>query len=127
MRIVCCLSLIPFIVSGCIKAEPAVSAADEIDGVKATAGEVVIADGVDKGEAAILAENYFSMYLGSCGGVELPIEKGDYWESGVVAGIAGERLEPIIIEKKTGRISWAGGPTIDDPVEHFRAELGGGD
>lgn len=93
--------------------------------LKNAASKVVVADGINEKEAAVLAANYYWMYIGiGCGGSGPAIDKGDYWEIDVRVGYAATRIEPIRIEKNTGRISRAGGPTIENPVKHFTADPG---
>lgn len=122
MKITGYIFLILLIISGCMKTELNVSGTDYINGLKNAASEIVVTDGIDELEAAILAEIYFFSYVSACGVVGQTSDHSSYWETDVYVGYAATKLEPIKINKKTGKMSWARGPTIDDPVRHFTAE-----
>jgi len=80
-----------------------------------------VTDGIDQNEAAVLAEMYFRRFSPSGGGsgVLRLVEMQDYWESLVIFGYVGQPWGSIKIDKKTARMSWERGPTIEDPVGYF--------
>ncbi len=73
-------------------------------------------DGVDEREATVIAENYFRRHADtSCGSLGAVGTAGSAWVVPVFLGIAAVRADDIRIDKRTGRVSWARGPDIDDP------------
>jgi hypothetical protein len=79
-----------------------------------------MADGVDQNEAKPLADVYFLRFTPSaCGGIGQPVDMQDYWDVPVAIGIAGQPYGSIKIDKKTARMTWEHGPTIEEPVKYF--------
>jgi len=65
---------------------------------------VIVEDGINLLEAQFLASQYFTKYLGGCGGTTVTEDKGTHWETQGCVGYAGVPLEsPIITEKDTGK------------------------
>jgi len=78
--------------------------------------KVNLGDGVDKKEAAVLADNYFKAHISACGATSLnPIDKGNLWEIETKIGFAATPYDPIIIDKKTGKITCSRGPAVEPP------------
>ncbi len=69
-------------------------------------------DGIDEDEARTIAEMYFEMHLGDCGGPQHPIKDGGSWTSIVHLGLAGDTLPtPIKIDVRTGGVQGPEGPS----------------
>ncbi len=79
-------------------------------------------DGLSVEESNIVAQAYFYRFGTGCGATLPAIDKGDVWKHPVGIGIVGAPTDPIFIHKKTGKISWAHGPTINDPKNIFEVE-----
>lgn len=71
-------------------------------------------------EAYVLANAYFQVYSGLCGGAELPRDRGDHWEAATVVGYWGREGKPIIIEKKTGTTYSADMPKVVNPRDYLK-------
>ena len=79
---------------------------------------VIVADGVSKPEAELIAECYFHQNVG-CGGFTGIRDGGDFW---IVEGAFGYAAKPIRgfhIAKSTGRITSPIGPSYATPFEIF--------
>jgi hypothetical protein len=89
--------------------------------------EISLADGIDKSEAEVIARAYFSEFCPMNGGLSGVYDGGQEWVAKTAIGDTfikhlfstdaplEETKEPIRINKKTGRVTWSDGPTIDDP------------
>ncbi|MEY2530395.1 MAG: hypothetical protein QOI96_480 [Verrucomicrobiota bacterium] len=71
-------------------------------------------------EAYVLASAYFYAFIDACGGVELPIERGDRWIAESCEGYAGAPGPVIIVDKKTGMTYSPGRHKVRDPKEYLR-------
>jgi hypothetical protein len=73
--------------------------------VAAIAGEEIT-----KARAHQLAQWYFVRYFPreDCGGAQLPKLHGDYWESVAGIGYAPKPSGTILIQRRTGRVSYRG-------------------
>jgi len=70
-----------------------------------------VEDGIDEEEADTIAEMYFEMHLGDCGGPQRPTKVGRSWTSIVNFGLLGEPLStPIKIDARTGGVQGPDGP-----------------
>lgn len=79
-------------------------------------------DGIDEKEAQILATQYFLSFISGCGMPLRPLDKGHYWDIGLVVGYTATKLDKnLIIDKKTGKISLdlKGMPTLNNPIEEL--------
>ncbi len=77
---------------------------------------VVVEDGISMQEADIIAQSYFIRFGPGCGAAENVIDGGEFWISKTYVGIAAfPTPEPIRIGKRTGRVTWSNGPTIENP------------
>jgi hypothetical protein len=79
---------------------------------------VVIEDGISQQEADVIAESYFLRFTPiACGSVARPIDGDTVWIAKTYFGIAPmPTREPIRIDKRTGRVTWSDGPTIENPM-----------
>lgn len=83
------------------------------EAMKEAYSKIKLDDGIDKEEAFTLASAYFDAYISGCGAASRdPIDRGAKWEVKTVFGYAAQPYEPIFIDKKTGTITCAKGPTI---------------
>jgi hypothetical protein len=74
---------------------------------------VNLSKGISWAEAAAIAEVYFSRNINGCGAAAEPVDRGDHWAVTPLVGIAAAPdPNPIVIEKRTGRVSWKRGPTF---------------
>ncbi len=80
-----------------------VSAQDNIDPLQT----VDASNGIDQAEAYIIAEAYFIYHISGCGYPAEPESENENWVSKTQIGIVGKPGPPILINKKTGDISWA--------------------
>lgn len=87
-----------------------------VEGFRQALNSVTTEDGIDRSEADIIGASYFWRYGGTaCGGVGEIVETPTTWLASVAVGYAAIRLEDIVIHKQTGMVSWANGPTVEDP------------
>ena len=79
---------------------------------------IVIEDGISQEEADIIAENYFYRFTPTiCGSVARATDGGTNWIAKTYFGIAAmPTREPIRIDKRTGRVTWSDGPTLETPT-----------
>lgn len=83
--------------------------------------KVTPGDGIDKKEAFILAEAYFEAYISGDGVVSNdPIDLENKWEIEVYLGVVPMPYDSIFINKRTGVITCAKGPTIRVPDKFNR-------
>lgn len=77
-------------------------------------------DGVNQDEATLLGSEYFLRYVSSCGVTLKAVDRGSYWEVGMVEGVAAVSVkDKIHIDKTSGVISMNGKPTVTDPLLTF--------
>ena len=82
--------------------------------------DVNVSDGVNKNEAAVLANAYYRRFaVIACGGIAPIVDMQDYWDIPVAVGIVGQPFGSIKIDKQTAKMSWEHGPTIEEPVKYF--------
>jgi len=67
---------------------------------------VTAADGIDRSEAAVIAWAYFHSNISACGGTGEPESEDEHWVTPVYFGYAGVPIEPILIDKRTGAVTW---------------------
>jgi hypothetical protein len=100
---------------GCATPEPA-TIQSKIAQLQKDIKGIRVDDGIDAHEAEIISQSYFWRFAGTgCGGVAPPKETGDNWIAQVYIGYGEGPAGNIIIEKHTGKVSWEGGPTVDEP------------
>jgi hypothetical protein len=63
-------------------------------------------EGIDKNEAYIIAKAFFWTNISGCGFPTEPEDKGQHWKSKTYIGYGGLPGAPIIIDKKSGSVSW---------------------
>ncbi|HVZ18264.1 MAG TPA: hypothetical protein VG897_14175, partial [Terriglobales bacterium] len=78
-----------------------------------------VSDGVDQFEAWLLVSAYFSMNVGLCGDVGLPKAEEGKWVVPIVIGWRG-KAEAISVDMKSGVLTFAGYPSVDDPEGYIR-------
>ena len=83
---------------------------------------VHVADGLDQHEAVIMANEYFLIFISGCGGACGASDLGEEWEVSTKYGYAAEPFDPILVHKKTGRITCAKGPTLEYPGRIVKSE-----
>jgi hypothetical protein len=74
--------------------------------------EIKLEDGVDEVEAETIADTYFDLYIsgnGMANGVE---DRGEAWEVQTFIDYDMRPYEPIRVDKKSGRMTCAGHPTV---------------
>ena len=65
---------------------------------------------------------YFQTKISGCGFASSLKDEGEYWSSVPKVGLEGTPQEhPVLLNKRTGRISWAAGPTYDSVPELIRS------
>jgi hypothetical protein len=79
-------------------------------------------DGVTRAQADLLADTYFRIYLGGCGGPDPAQSKNGYWSAPVVVGYAGSHEGAFRIDQLTGAVSYRDRPTLY-PKDFLRAFL----
>lgn len=78
--------------------------------------QVIVEDGIDLGEADIIARAYYVKNIG-CGAFE-SIEDGDkFWIVNGFVGYAGQPTRGVRINKKTGHIASSIGPSYKTPQD----------
>jgi len=104
----------------CSKVSPS---SHQIRDLQAQLRTVVVEDGISVQEADIIAQSYFYHFGPGCGVAHNVADGGSCWISNTQVGYAGTLTrEPIRIDKKTGRITWSDGPTVEDPKSIFNQE-----
>lgn len=68
--------------------------------------------GVSRAQANLLADTYFRIYLGGCGGTEPAQQMKDYWRAPVVVGFGAVHDGALRIDRLTGAVSYRGHPTL---------------
>jgi hypothetical protein len=87
-----------------------------------------VADGIDRAEAELLGEAYFTWQLGACGFAGDAQDARTEWRMPLKFGVAGRPLPaPIRVDKATGLVSYAEGPSVQplDLLQIERARLRG--
>jgi hypothetical protein len=69
-------------------------------------------EGISTAQADLLADTYFQVYFGLCGGPERPQQHVHYWSVPILVGYAGARVGAIRIDRFTGATSYPGKPTV---------------
>ena len=82
---------------------------------------VTVEDGIDRLEAKVLADAYFTSHISACGATGPVIDQGDKWEVNTVFGYAATPFESIFIQKATGIITCKVGPKITPPSQELEA------
>jgi len=82
----------------------------------------IVPSGVTRAQANLLADTYFQIYLGQCGGAEPVQQTKGYWSAPVVVGYAGVRDGALRIDSSTGAVSYRDKPTLH-PKDFPRAFL----
>lgn len=77
--------------------------------------EVTLQDGINKEEAELLANVYFTWHVSGCGAVSAAIDSGDQWKFDAVIGVAARPFAPIFVNKQTGTITCSKGLTVTAP------------
>jgi hypothetical protein len=108
-----------FLVLGCVLGGCSIlrTADEERQNLQSRLRTVVIEDGISETEANIIAENYFWRFSPiGCGYVARVTDGGSFWVAKTYFCIAPmPTRDPIRIDKRTGRVTWSDGPTIQNP------------
>ena len=97
--------------SGVASAEQGADAWTAVEGVNLKVG-------VTQDQARAMAQIYFERYIAGCGGADTPVDRGTSWEVTPKIGVAGAKSgKSIIIEKRSGHVSYPGGPTFRNPAD----------
>ena len=81
-----------------------------------TLREVVVSDGISEREAAAIADYFFHIHAGiGCGAPGTVADAGEHWRGATRHGYAGEPGLPILIDKRSGAVSWRGQACQIDP------------
>src|SRR5262245_38691433 len=73
---------------------------------------------VSAAQAAWLIDRYFRRHMGVCGHPLSPEDRGETWSAVALVGYAATPdPNPIVVNKRTGAISWKGGPSYKSPVD----------
>ena len=80
---------------------------------------VVVADGISKSEAELIAECYFHKHVG-CGGFTGVRDGGDYWIVDGAFGVAAKPIQGFHIDKSTGKVTSPIGPSYATPLGIFQ-------
>jgi hypothetical protein len=84
----------------------------------ATIRAVDLKAGVTQRQADAIAQVYFQSYISGCGAAAPAVDHGILWQVTPLMGIAGTPDQnPIVIEKYTGKVSWASGPVFATVAE----------
>ncbi|PZQ27131.1 MAG: hypothetical protein DI562_14080 [Stenotrophomonas acidaminiphila] len=84
----------------------------------ATIRAVDLKAGVTQLQADAIAQVYFQRYISGCGAAAPAVDHGYAWRVTPLMGIAGTPDQnPIVIEKRTGKVSWANGPVFATVTE----------
>jgi hypothetical protein len=103
---------------GCTSFEPKYSHEQYLDELKSQLEGVVLDDGINADEARIIAENYFVRIINVEGAIGPVTLQGQFWDARFATGALGiPNPNPIKIDRRTGMVSWQGGPTIEDPKQ----------
>jgi hypothetical protein len=109
----------------CATIDPAYEREKYISSIKSQLSTVTIADGISINEAKIISENYFTRFKKHSGGWSLPFDNGASWEIKQLGCITGKILADspsLFIDKENGKITWAEGPPLDDPLKIWLIE-----
>jgi hypothetical protein len=108
-------------IAACSKPEPREYLSDS--DLKQRLAAIVIKDGIDRDEAAIIAESYHRHIIRLEGAIgDISLQK-PFWVAVIHFGFTGEPLKnPLKIDKRSGKVSWDDGPTIDDPKTIWSVE-----
>jgi len=81
---------------------------------------VAVEDGISQQTADIIAQSYFLRFGPGCGMAANVTDGGGFWISNTYVGYAGvPTVEPIRVDKHSGRVTWSDGPTIENPKAIF--------
>ena len=107
MKIYCiCIAVFVSVASGCstVSQQPAQRASPQRESREKT---VILADGVDKGEAEIIAKRFYRGRYGEGeGGAYFVGETGTHWLFDIVTGVAGAVEGRIYVNKTSGVVSF---------------------
>lgn len=110
-----CFALLP----ACTSSEPEEPRPDSREWLNA----LVVSDGISEAEANRLADIYFCDVLGIGCGVVYPVtDEGGAWVARTAIGPGGLPGSPIVIDKRTGRLTCGDAPPIED-AQAMQAEI----
>ncbi len=78
------------------------------------------ADGIGESEAYLFARAYFYVYMGLCGGIEMPRQQGDKWVAETRVGYFGNPGPNITVEKGSGLTYAEKLPKVERPQEYLK-------
>ena len=78
---------------------------------------------VSRESAAAIAAVYFERHILECGALQPPEDHGTKWKVRPRCGYAGQpHTNQIEVDKRTGAVSWKGGPSFSSPAELLKNE-----
>jgi hypothetical protein len=78
---------------------------------------------ISREEAVAIAEVYFTDHISGCGFARLPEDHGDTWKMTPLIGYAAQPSpNQIEVDKRTGAVSWKGGPSFASPTKLLKNE-----
>jgi hypothetical protein len=87
-----------------------------IAGLRKELKAVTVADGISESEARIIGDCYFAEYVG-CGAFSGVTDGGDHWIVNGGIGVAPISVHGFYIEKRTGKVVSAIGPSFTSPLD----------
>lgn len=73
-------------------------------------------DGIEAAEAGTIAKAYFKYTLGiGCGTLGPVTDAGTAWSAPTSIGIVGAPGAPILVDKRTGRVTCGDAPPVENP------------
>jgi hypothetical protein len=73
--------------------------------------------------AAAIAGVYLERHIPECGGLQPPEDHGTKWKVRPCCGYAGQpHISQIEVDKRTGAVSWKGGPSFSSPEKLLKNE-----
>lgn len=73
--------------------------------------KIRVDDGIDEDKAQQIAKLYFQRFSTSPGTVSRIVDEGSHWEVSIVELNTGSATQPIRVDKASGGVTWALGPT----------------
>jgi hypothetical protein len=73
---------------------------------------IELVDGVDEGEARVLASAYLSAFVSGCGGPATPADNGTFWLIATQIGRGATPGPDVLVDRVTGTVGIAGGHQV---------------
>ena len=116
--------LAAFVLSGCSttgKGPSRGSYREDIDALE----KIEAIDGINQSEAYTIAKAFFWSNISGCGFPLEPTSERNYWVSQTLIGVAGLPGNRILIDKKTGAVTWgdkAKSITLEELIEAVKVD-----